>query len=156
VRWTSQAELADPVARPKLLRTRTVLYPLALAVVVGLFALALTRRGTAEVTLLRAVGSPFTVDAAGEVTNSIRLRIHNRSTAAHRYTLTAVDVPELRLVAPELPLAVAAGEWRATTLFAVAPRAAIANGRRAVTLRIDDGQGFFTDHRFNLLGPGSR
>jgi cytochrome c oxidase accessory protein FixG len=138
------------------LRPRVLLYPAALAITLGLFAVLLARRADSEVTVLRGAGVPFTVETDGSVVNQIRIRITNRGTAARRYTLAwAGNVPG-QLVAPVNPLPVDAGTTRETSVFAVLPGADLEGGARDVELRVTDDTGFTTDVPYRLLGPETR
>lgn len=151
IRFTSVAGLAGEPRR--LLRPRVVFYPLLLVLVWGALALALARRAPAEITVLRGPGSPFTVLPSGEVSNQVRVKVVNRTADDHRYRIDLVDAPGLRVVAPDNPLAVAAGGSATATVFVTAPPGAFPGGRRDVRFRVDDGAGFSTEARYRLLGP---
>jgi cytochrome c oxidase accessory protein FixG len=152
IRYSSRDELAG--APRRILRPRIVLYPLLLAVVWGLLAYALLHRAPADVTVLRAIGSPFTVLPSGLVTNQIRVKIVNR-TASERHYVVELAEPggSLQLIAPENPLALGAGKSATAPVFVTGPGEAFANGRRDVRLRIDDGAGWSTVVPYRLLGP---
>jgi len=155
IRYTSQAELERTgQARPRLaaLRTRTVLYPTAICVVAGVLAWAIASRGTAEVTLLRGVGAPFTVQSSGEIHNLAKLRIDNHSGADRQYHLDVEGAADLRLVAPQNPWPVARGGTKTQNVFIVAPAGAI-HGKRKVHVRVRDGATYDVVHSFTLLGP---
>src|SRR5262249_50274176 len=76
IRYSSKDELAGQPRR--ILRPRIVLYPLLLALVWGALVLALARREPADVTVLRGLGTPFSVLPSGEVSDQIRVKIVNR------------------------------------------------------------------------------
>jgi cytochrome c oxidase accessory protein FixG len=156
IRYSSRDELAG---QPRhVLRPRVVIYPLLLVLVWGALAYALAHRAPADVTVLRGLGSPFTVLPAGRVSNQIRVKIVNRAAAERRYLIELAEGPAepsgaLELIAPENPLAVAAGKAATAPIFVTAPRAAFEDGRRAVRLRISDGGGWSTVVPYRLLGP---
>ncbi|HSB56046.1 MAG TPA: cytochrome c oxidase accessory protein CcoG, partial [Gemmatimonadales bacterium] len=103
--------------RPKhLLRPRVVLYPLALAVAVGLLGYNLAVREDTEVTILRGLGAPYSFEPDGHVVNQIRIRVRNRAESARRYAIALAGLDEARLVAPDNPLAVAPGEFNTTSV----------------------------------------
>ncbi len=151
IRYTSQDALAGNA--PRLLRTRTVLYPIAFALFFGAFVLALFTRSTADVTLLGAIGAPFTRDAEGTVVNQVRIRVTNRSSREQAYTVALIDDDRARLIAPENPLHVAPGATAATSVFILQGAERFDDGERRVRFRISDGAGFEREFPWRLLGP---
>ncbi len=89
IRYSSRDELGGQPRR--ILRPRVVLYPLLLAVVWGALAYALLHRAPADVTVLRGIGSPFTVTPSGMVMNQIRVKIVNRDAVDRRYQVDLVE-----------------------------------------------------------------
>jgi polyferredoxin len=137
-----------------MLRPRVVIYPLLLILVWGALAYALAHRAPADVTVLRGLGSPFTVLPSGLVSNQIRVKIVNRDAVEHRYLVELAErAAAVELIAPENPLAVGAGKSATAPIFVTAPREAFEEGRRAVRLRISDGAGWSTVVPYRLLGP---
>jgi len=151
IRYSSRDELGG--APRRILRPRVVLYPLLLIAVWGLLGWALTHRAGADVTVLRGLGSPFTVLPSGEVSNQIRVKIVNRADGDRRYLIELADGDGLHLIAPDNPLAVPAGHAATTTAFVLAPRSAFLGGAREVRFRIGDGAGFAASVPYRLLGP---
>jgi hypothetical protein len=86
----------------------------------------------------------------------VRVKIANRSREDHRYTITVAGSDGSHVIAPESPLAVAAGAQRTTSVFVVLPPAAFPNGQHNITVHITDGDDFEGDFVFNLLGPASQ
>lgn len=133
-------------------RPRLILYPLMLAGLLG--ALVFLGRGTSqpEVTLLRGIGAPF--DVQGEqVHNQIRVKIQNRSSEDAVYHIELVDLPGARLIAPENPLHVAAGERGVTSVFVVVPLDLLESGSRDVAFAVRDEHGASLSVPYRLLGP---
>jgi cytochrome c oxidase accessory protein FixG len=154
IRYTSRRELDG--GRTRLLRARTIIYPVVLAVLVGTFAYLVTHKASAEVTVLRGAGAPFTVDAAsGRVINQVRVRIRNESGSPRRYSISFPTVPEAQLVAPMNPLAVAAGALEETSLFVLLPPSAIPGGARDVLVRVSDGDDVTVEKPYKLVGPAA-
>lgn len=151
VRYSTQAEIRDKEPK-KWLRPRTLLYPAALALVVAALLWAALVRGSADVTLLRGIGAPFEQMTDGSVSNQVRVRIHNHSGKAQKYAMELVAAKDLTLVAAENPLAVLSGETRTISLFIGGKPAAI-GGKRAVQVRVRDGERFDQTQTFQLLGP---
>jgi cytochrome c oxidase accessory protein FixG len=135
------------------LRPRVLLYPAALVVTLGLFAVLMARRADSEVTLLRGTGVPFTVETDGSVANQIRVRVTNKGAAARRYTIAWADSTPGTLIAPVNPLVVDAGQMKETSVFAVLPPGRLHGGARDVLLRLTDDTGRVTDVPYRLVGP---
>lgn len=153
VRYTSQSELET--GTKKFLRPRLVAYSAILAVMFGALAISVAGKSTADVTVLRGLGAPFTVLPSGEVSNQIRLKIANRSGEPRSYSFGLVDAPELTLIAPENPLMVPAGDSLMTAAFITADASAFTGGELEITLRISDGVDFEETRTYRLLGPAS-
>lgn len=151
IRYTSQDRLAN--GKGKLLRVRVLLYPLAILIAGGALVYLASHRSAAEVTVLRAIGAPFTEAADGSVTNQLRLKIHNRGETAKLYQIAVRDVDGMQWVAPQNPLEVPPDQALTTPLLIIGPAGAI-TGERMITVHVDDGHGFSTDVRYRLLGPG--
>jgi cytochrome c oxidase accessory protein FixG len=151
IRYSSRDALEKGVRR--VLRARVVLYPLALAVALGLLVFQLSHRADAEVTVLRGTDTPYDLERDGTVMNQVRLRVANRGATDRRYRIAVVGVPEARLIAPFNPLPVAAGKLQTTTVFVAAPVSAFRGGVRPVTIHVDDGARFSADVPFRLVGP---
>jgi hypothetical protein len=104
--------------------------------------------------VLRGLGSPFTLLPSGEVSNQIRVKIVNRADGDRRYLIELADGEGLHFIAPDNPLAVAAGHAATATVFVTAPRAAFHGGAREIRFRVGDGAGFAASVPYRLLGPG--
>jgi cytochrome c oxidase accessory protein FixG len=156
IRYSSRDELAG--APQRILRPRIVLYPVLLVLVWGALAWALAHRAPADVTVLRGLGSPFTVLPSGLVSNQIRVKIVNRDAVDHRYLIEVEATGKgkggpLEMISPDNPLAVAAGKSATATVFVEAPPRAFDDGRREVRFRISDGAGWSDVVPYRLLGP---
>jgi cytochrome c oxidase accessory protein FixG len=154
IRYAGQESLETGVASRTWLRPRVLVYlTILVGLLVGLAVTASTTRA-AEVTLLRGIGAPFEIQD-GLVTNQLRVKIQNRSDEERHFRLELLDVPGARLVTPEFPLPVPAGERRTTSVFVRIPPASLVDGRRAIRLRVSDELGFSEEVGYGLLGPTS-
>ena len=154
VRYTSQAELAD--GKSSFLRPRVVVYSAILMVMLGAFAFSLAGKSSADVTLLRGLGAPFTVLPDGRVSNQIRIKIANRSEEERSYLIELTGGSGLELIAPENPLTVAPGETEMTAAFITAPLSAFSGGEAPVALTIGNGIDFTKEFDYRILGPATR
>jgi cytochrome c oxidase accessory protein FixG len=151
IRYTSQAELES--GKLSFLRPRLIVYTAILLVMFGAFAFSLAGKQTADVTLLRGLGAPFTILPSGEVSNQIRIKIANRAPEERSYLIELEGAEGLTMIAPENPLTVAAAETETTGAFITAPRTAFSGGEAAITLTIGDGIDFSKDLEYRILGP---
>jgi cytochrome c oxidase accessory protein FixG len=151
VRYTSKAELES--GKRSFLRPRLVVYSAILAVMFGTLAFSLAGKSSADVTLLRGLGAPFTILPSGEISNQIRIKITNRSREERSYLIELAGNGELQLIAPENPLVVSPGETEMTAAFVTAPRAAFTDGETSVVLKIGDGVDFSEAVDYRLVGP---
>jgi polyferredoxin len=153
IRYTSQAELEN--GNRSFFRPRVFVYSAILLVMFGAFTISLAGKSTADVTVLRGLGAPFTILPDGQVSNQIRIKIANRSPEEQSYLIELVDAGDLVLIAPENPLTVAPGETEMTGAFITGPPSAFSGGEIGITLRIGDGGTFTTDRGYRLLGPAA-
>jgi cytochrome c oxidase accessory protein FixG len=152
IRYSSREMLAG--APRHILRPRTVLYPVALAGFLGTFIFLLGTKAAADVTLLRAVGSPFSVDAQGGVVNQVRLRIANRSHNDRSYRIVVEGAESGAVVVPVNPFPVRSGRTETTSFFVTLPVGAFSSsGTAAIEVHISDDAGFETEQEWRLLGP---
>ncbi len=151
IRYTSQDILAGGARH--LLRPRTIIYPMALAIVIGVLAWQLDTRPTADVTLLRSLDRPFTEEADGRISNQVRVKIANRSEADEQYRITVAGAEEGTVIIPVNPFPVPRAENATTSVFVLLPRRAFAGGDRMITITISGRGGFTEQYPYRLLGP---
>jgi cytochrome c oxidase accessory protein FixG len=151
IRYTSQAELET--GKRAFFRPRVFVYSAILLVMFGAFGFSLAGKETADVTLLRGLGAPFTILPSGEVSNQIRIKIANRSPDERSYLIELEGGEGLTLIAPENPLVVGAGETQMTAAFITAPTSAFSGGETQITLTIGDGVDFSELSQYRILGP---
>ncbi len=160
IRYSSQDDLAGKSRR--LLRPRTVLYPLVLVILLGGLVTGLAVKAPADITVLRGLGAPFTEEADGRIANQVRVRIVNRSGAIAQYRIQfdgltdGVSPAQATVIAPENPMTVAAGATGATSVFIILPRTAFQHhGERDMTLVFSDGAGYVERVPYRLQGPST-
>jgi cytochrome c oxidase accessory protein FixG len=154
IRYSSQEMLAGGASH--FLRPRTVLYPLALAGFLGTFAFMLGTKASADITLLRAVGSPFSIDDQGRVVNQIRLRIANRTHTDNTYRIRVEGAEGGTVVVPVNPFPVSSGHTGTTSFFVTLPRDAFSSDEPEIEVHVSDGAGFDAEYEWRLLGPSTR
>lgn len=163
IRYGSQAAMAGEKVRR--IRPRVILYPALLLLLSTLWIVVFTRKGTADVTLLRNYGNPYSQLADGTIANVLRLKITNRTDQSQAYHFAvlnnAAGPGEIRLEAVENPLVVGPRDSR-TEGFVVKISPEVfkrAGGEKGVggtfdlTLKVSDAQGFEQTVTCKLLGP---
>jgi cytochrome c oxidase accessory protein FixG len=151
IRYSSQAELADEPHR--MLRPRVIAYPVLLLVVVGLLSTTLARRQSADVTVLRGLGTPYAELGSGLISNQLRVKVVNRTEEPRAYTVEVLDEPAIEIVSPDNPLNLDAGAAGTAILFLNAPRELFRGGGHELRLRVSDGVDFDRTMDWKILGP---
>lgn len=155
IRYGAQQDLARGSLRPPSWRGRVYVYPVALLGLISALFLLGGRERVAEVTVLRGIGAPFTLEA-GSVTNQVRIKVRNRSAASEAYRIELAGAPGASLVAPENPLRVLPGQQQVTSVFITAPAASFSNGSRQVRFIVSAGEHLREELPYRLLGPTTR
>jgi cytochrome c oxidase accessory protein FixG len=153
IRYTSQAELAGEKAG--FLRPRLFVYSGLLIVLMTVLGLSLAGKASADVTLLRGLGAPFSSLPSGEISNQIRLKITNRTAEERSYGFSILEPATLNMVAPENPLVLQPGETQTTAAFLITSPDAFTNGELEIVLLVEDGVDFREERSYRLLGPAS-
>jgi cytochrome c oxidase accessory protein FixG len=119
VRFTSENALKTGVVR--LVRPRVVAYGIVLIAIATGLVVALGLRVPVEFAITRPPGEPFVVREDGRLQNMVRLRISNKSDAAHTWHVAAADASEGEVIAPVSALRVEANDVAAFVLLLVRP-----------------------------------
>ncbi len=160
IRYSSQDAMAGKPR--KLLRLRTVLYPLVLTIMLGGLITSLVMKDTADITVLRGIGAPFGEESDGRISNQVRIKIANRAHTDAQYAIVVnglegagLQDSEVTVVAPENPMTIAGGATRETSMFILLPRKAFTNGELNIVLTISDGHSSTQEIPYRLLGPST-
>lgn len=133
-------------------RARVVLYPIALGIVVTAFLILLLGRNSFDATLLRNLGSPFTIAADGMVQNSLRIKLVNRSYAVSTFRFDVEDPGVTIATGPE-ELSLEPGATTTQPLLVVAEPKILRTGTHELRLRITNSFGEEKVVTCRLLGP---
>ncbi|MBA3457181.1 MAG: cytochrome c oxidase accessory protein CcoG [Deltaproteobacteria bacterium] len=148
--YTSQDELEGKPRR--LLRTRTILYPVLLAGVTGLFVWALGGE-TTQVHVERAQGPIFVELPDGMISSQARIKLDNETDEERSYAVHLSRAPDAKLRTPQVTWQVQGGRSMTLPLFVDVPRSSFVHGKRVVSLRVADDRGFARIVEVTLLGP---
>ena len=151
IRYSSRDMLAGKARH--FLRPRTILYPMALAGFLGTFVFTLGTKAPVDVTVLRGVGSPFSMDDQGRVVNQVRLRITNRDRSDRAYRIEVEGVASDAVIVPVNPFPVAGGKTGTISLFVTLPRKVFSSGELLIEIKVSDDAGFEAEYDWRLLGP---
>ncbi len=153
IRYTSQDELEGKPGR--LLRARTILYPVLLIGIAIAFVSLLSTTYSFDARPLRAGGNPFTQGPAGEIHNSFRLRIVNRTDGPQTYSIDILSPPEAVLTVVDRDgLTLEPGATSIVPLMIEVPRGVMPRaGRLETTIQIEDEAGNRRAIDYTLLGP---
>ena len=151
VRYSSENLLQGRKLR--LLRPRTIIYPIVLVIAWGLLAVSLAGDQSADVTFLRRQGAPFTELPGAMVSGQVRLKIQNRTRETRSYTITVPGFEDSQIIIPENPVVVEPEKASETSLFVLSPASSFTAGERLLHLRLSDGVDFETELEYRLLGP---
>jgi cytochrome c oxidase accessory protein FixG len=151
IRYTSREILAGE--KTHIVRPRTVLYPIALAVVLGALVWQLRTKEDADVMLLRSTETPFTENADGSVSNQVRVKIANRAGSDRAYRIAVSGAERGTVIIPVNPFPVARGTSETVSLFVLLPRAEFVDGDHRITVHVTDGDDFAGEFPYRLLGP---
>jgi len=151
IRYGSQQEMATGERR--FMRPRVLLYPLAILLIFGLLVFNLLRREDSVVTILRGLGTPYSVLAEGEVSNTIRIKVDNQRGEDRNYWISLVEPADGRTILPSNPLPVPAKSMATGTVVVIVPATEFATPGAHAIFEVSDSLGFVTRVRTALLGP---
>jgi cytochrome c oxidase accessory protein FixG len=150
IRYTSQDELAGK--KPGLMRVRTIVYPLLLALSFGALVFAVVSRTGTEVWVERVNGKPFVELPSGDISAQARLKLENTSDEPHRYHLSLSQTNHA-ILRSQTDFELKPHKSLQIPVFIDVPRSSFTNGKRTAHIRIDDSEGFQRVVTVTLLGP---
>lgn len=149
IRYSSQEAMEG--ARRHRFRPRVIAYPVILLVIITAFVTVLMTRSPADITLLRAAGSPYTTRDSGTIANALEVKIVNRREEPQTFSFTAEGIDDLRLEAD--PATIEGGATITVPVTALAPPTVFERGKAVITVTIQNETGYRETIRCRLLGP---
>jgi cytochrome c oxidase accessory protein FixG len=153
IRYTSQDALDNKPQR--LLRARTIIYPLILAAIASGLVLAVSNTYGLDARIIRGKGAPFTLMERGQASNNFSMRLVNRTNATQTYALTVLQ-PEMASieVLNDETLTLEPGKTSLVPMRIRFPSAlTYAKGNHPIIVRVTDEDGNKREIDFRLLGP---
>ncbi|RMF43282.1 MAG: cytochrome c oxidase accessory protein CcoG [Planctomycetota bacterium] len=153
IRYTSQSALAGE--RPRLLRVRTVVYPMILVALVSALGFAVAVRQGFDARVVRGKGAPFVNIQPGRILNNFSVRLVNRTheTRTYRMELVRPAGADLQVLEPEL-LSVEPAKSHLVPIQIEFPAGlTFGDGQEPVELHIVDDAGNERNLKFRLIGP---
>ncbi len=151
IRYSTQATMEGQ--KQRFIRPRVIFYPAIMLIVITLFSVLFFNKGTADVLMLRNFGNPYTVLEDGQIANSMRLKITNRTADTASYTIAPADERITRIDLAENPVQVESGESVTEGVLVVVPRSVFTTGAIDVNLHVTDGNDYDEMIHCRLLGP---
>ncbi len=156
IRYSCQEEIEGKPHQK--LRPRLLIYPLLLLIAISALVVVLSRRSPVDVTVLRNLGSPFSITADGLVQNTFTIKLVNRENAVRHYTIDLLDtgsVPrdQIKLDASGQPWEGKPLELVTHPLMITVPKSAFSFGQYELKLAISEGNVVRKEITCRLLGP---
>ncbi len=108
IRYTTENSLEGNKTR--LLRPRVIIYALILLTVMGAILFSISNRSAVELDVLRDRNSLYRETNYGLVENIYTLKVINKDSVAHEYTISASGIEDLKLEVDNLPVTAESGE----------------------------------------------
>jgi cytochrome c oxidase accessory protein FixG len=150
IRYSTQHAIAGNESR--IIRPRVAIYSALILGFLTLLTILLVTKSATDVTLLRNLGRPFVLTDKGDVENTMRVKIVNRSDKVQRYRIVT-NFPDVRVVQTNEQISLQPGDTLTEPVQIIAPPGLFKMGTLDVSLRveIDDVNRIEKDCR--LLGP---
>jgi cytochrome c oxidase accessory protein FixG len=149
--YSSQAR--DAGVPTRLLRARTIIYPLILVAIAVALVSGLVSRPSFDAVLLRNPGQPFSLTDDGEVRNVLKLKVTNRTQEELPLTLELESLGAVELATHSDRIILAAGESETVPFTVRAPHDAFESGQLRATLHVHAADGSTRTLDCRLLGP---
>lgn len=151
IRYSSQSAMAGEPTR--IVRPRVVIYALVISGLLSVLSFLLLTKSPLDMTLLRSLGRPFVITDSGEVENTLRIKLTNRTEKPMRLRFAAVDNPLLKVAATQDVVELAPSAQWTEPLLIIAPPTAFPAGILTARIRVTTEDGVSVDRECLLLGP---
>jgi cytochrome c oxidase accessory protein FixG len=149
VRYSSQQRIVG--GRGAIARPRLFIYAAVLVAIGGVFVTLVSQAKDTDVTLLRGMGMPFTELPDGEIGNTARLKLTNRTHEPHAYRIEVVEGGPARILMDDPTVTARPTQAVTRGLIIAVPATSFNHG-----LRIVNEKNAATETTYELLGPYGR
>lgn len=154
IRYSSQEQLESKTN--KILRPRLIIYPVVLLVTLTLFGIVFSSKHAFDATLLRSLGSPFTIAQDGKIENNLRLKLVNRTEKETEFSLKLIGTEDATLVLQDgEKLLLKPEETRTFNVLVRFSPSVAPTGSKALELEVDSSQDAVRKLKLTLLAPRS-
>ena len=151
IRYSSQQGLEGQPTR--IIRPRTIIYMVVITFLATAFVTVLVNKSAFDVTVLRGLGKPFLMNEAGDIENTLRVKIVNRTDAASTYRIEVVEPATATISSGAEVESVDAAATIVQPVHIHVSRDVFRSGKVDLKLRIIDDQDRVVEERFFMLGP---
>ena len=154
IRYSSQEQLESNTR--KILRPRLIIYPTVLLITFTLFGVVLSSKHSFDATLLRSLGSPFTIASDGMIENNMRLKLVNRTETQTSFSLKLNGAEDAVITLQEGDDIVLEPEETRTFNFLVRfPASEVHKGKKDIQLEVNSSHEAVRKLKLTLLAPRS-
>jgi cytochrome c oxidase accessory protein FixG len=150
IRYSSQSAMSGEPR--KILRPRVAIYMGIVITLLSLLGVMVFTKSQVDVTLLRSLGRPYVMTDAGEVENTLRVKLTNRTEKPLNLQFAVVGNPQLRLITQSQVQLKPSEVWTEPMIL-VAPTSAFTMGNLTARIRVTCEDGVLIDRECLLLGP---
>lgn len=151
IRYSSEAKLAGGKLKP--IRARTAFYGTILTILLSVLVYNLVTRPPVNIQVLRVAGLPYAELEDHVISNTVRVKLTNRTDAPRAYTVEIAGQSNSRILTGSESIRLSPFEAHDDNMRIVTPRNAFKGGHCAVTLRVRDDAGYQKDIQYVLNGP---
>ncbi|QNN24824.1 cytochrome c oxidase accessory protein CcoG [Planctomycetales bacterium ZRK34] len=157
IRYSSQAAMsAKPDEKPRLLRPRVIFYPALLLIIATIFTVVFSSKGTADVMITRNYGSPFARMGDDRISNSLRLKIVNRTADPAAYRIAVISDEAATVETTQNPIQIEAGATLTEGMLLTVPQDRFRDGHYDVKIRVTGDDDFEKTVNIRLIGPAGK
>jgi cytochrome c oxidase accessory protein FixG len=150
IRYSSQSAMSGEPR--KILRPRVAIYMGIVIALLSLLGVMVFTKSQVDVTVLRSLGRPYVMTDAGEVENTLRVKLTNRIEKPLTLRFSVVNNPQLRLITQSQVQLKPSEVWTEPMVL-VAPTSAFTAGNLTARIRVTGEDGVVIDRECLLLGP---
>ena len=152
IRYTSENQLEG--TRTHIFRPRSAIYGLLIILIFSAFTVVLTSRDAYDINVGRVVGEPFTELQDGRITNRLRFRVRNQTSATSSFDILPVAPVDIQLrIVGASPIELGPGEMKRVEVWVIVPKEAFGTTSIEGKFNLSFSDGVAREITYILLGP---